>query len=281
LVFIVGKVLSIGVGCMVANFKTRSAFLVATSLVAMGEFSFVVAKQALDANVITGSLYASIIGAAVITMVTLPVLSKNSSKIFDAIVKRLPKKVFETMDRIENSRLEARRGVSRSNYAKKIIKRQLMYLVIDVVYIVFVLLLANVIDDIFNTIAIVLFIATVILIIPAIIHLVKRLRNISEVLACTIPQEGGKNDIRRAQAFKFFRNISEMVTFLILLGLILPLLPRVDVLPISPIGIIMVIVIIVWFAWDTINARYDKVSGILSRSFCEIKVEESDEHQSH
>ena len=279
LVFVLGKILSIGIGCMVANFKTRSAFLVATSLVAMGEFSFVVAKQALDADVITAGLYASIIGAAVITMVMLPLVSKNSSKIFDAIVKHLPRKAFETMERMENSRLEARRRVSRSSYAKKVIRRQMLYLVIDVVYIVFVLLLANVIDEVFDTIAVVLFVVTVVLIIPAILHLVKRLRNISEVLACSIPQEGGKNDVRRAQVFKFFRNLSEMATFVILIGLILPMLPRLDGLPVSPIGIIMVVVIIVWFAWDTINTRYDKISGILSKSFCEIK-EEGDE-QTH
>lgn len=278
LVFVVGKILSIGIGCVVANFKTRSAFLVATSLVAMGEFSFVVAKQALDAEVITAGLYASIIGAAVITMIMLPLISKNSTKIFDAFVKHLPHGVSETIRRIETSRLEARRNVTRSSQAKTAIRRQLFYLVIDVVYIVLILLISNAIDIFFDPLAALLFIVTIVLIMPAVIHLVKRLRNISEVLALSIPQEGGKNDLRRAQVFKFFRNVSEMVAFVILLGLILPLLPRLDGLPISPIGIVLVVIIIVWFAWDTFNARYDKVSKMLSRSFREIK-DEGEDHE--
>jgi monovalent cation:H+ antiporter-2, CPA2 family len=276
-VFVLGKVLSVGIGCMVANFKTRSSFLVATSLLAMGEFSFVVAKQALDSGIIDGGIYASIIGAAVITMVLLPLVSKNSSKIFDALVKRMPQKVFITLDRIENSRLEVRKKMARSDHTKRLIRRQILYMVIDVVYIVLVLLLSNVIASIFEPVAIILFLATVIAIIPAVAHMTKRLRMISEILVSNIPEDGGKNAARRAQAFKFFRNIMSMATFILLLGLILPLLPRLNGFSLSPIGIIMAVAVIVWLAWDTINARYDKISALLSRSFTEIKEENEED----
>jgi len=273
-VFIVGKILSLGIGCMVANFKTRSSFAVATSMVAMGEFSFVVAKEALDSDVIDGGLYASIIGAAVITMVLLPFISKNSSKIFDTVVKHLPKRAFETMDRIETSRLEARKKMARSNSAKRLIRRQLMYLMIDTAVILIVLLSVNFLDAIYDEVSVLLFVVASVIIIPAVVHMTKRVRVISEVFASMIEEDREK--VRRAHAYKFFKNFISMAMFILLLGLILPSLPGLDGLPMSPIGIFLGIVVVVWLTWDTLNARYDKITTMLSRSLTESEAKDDD-----
>ncbi|OPY30872.1 MAG: glutathione-regulated potassium-efflux system protein KefC [Methanomassiliicoccales archaeon PtaU1.Bin124] len=275
-IFVLGKVLSIGIGCMVANFRSRSAFFVATSMVAMGEFSFVVAKQALDANVITNGLYASIVGAAVITMIALPLVSKSSPKLFNWFVKHLPKRAFETLDRMENSRLEVRAKVARSEHAKHMIRRQLLYVIIDVVYVIAVLLGINVLVLLYSTGQVILFIVAVVMVLPALVHMSKRMRVISEIMVSTIPNESGKDRSKRLQAFKFFNNVNSMALFVLMLGIILPLLPKPEGLPISPIGIVLALAIVVWLAWDTINSRYDKVAAILSRSFTDLK--EDDDH---
>ena len=89
-IFIVGKMASVSLGCLAANFRVRSAFLVGTSLVAMGEFTFVVAKVALQGQVIDDALYSSVIAAAVMTMVLLPFVSKYAPRMFEAVVSRLP-----------------------------------------------------------------------------------------------------------------------------------------------------------------------------------------------
>ena len=279
-IFILGKVLSVGIGCMVANFRSRSAFLVATSLVAMGEFSFVVSKQALDAGVITAGLYASIVGGAVITMILMPLVSKSAPRLFNGFVKRLPKKAFETLDRIENSRLEVRGKVHKNEYAKRMIRRQMLYVTIDVVYIIMVLLTINILSFLDGVGKMVLFVAAVLFIVPGVVHMAQRMRVISEIMVSTIPKGVGKDDSRRIQTYKFFNNINSMVMFVLMIGLIVPLLPKMDGLPISPIAIILAVSIVVWLAWDTINSRYDKVSAALTRSFIELKEEEEDEeHQ--
>ena len=56
-IFIIGKLTSVYVGCSAANFKSRSSFMIATSMLAMGEFTFVVAKVALDGELIGTDIY--------------------------------------------------------------------------------------------------------------------------------------------------------------------------------------------------------------------------------
>jgi monovalent cation:H+ antiporter-2, CPA2 family len=278
--FILGKLVSIAIGCLAANFKSRSAFLIGTSMVAMGEFTFVVAKVALDGQVIDGSLYSSVIGAAVITMLMLPFVSKHSPKIFDAVVKRMPKAVFNALDRVENTRLEVRERMGKSKEVSGVVRKQLLYLIIDFVVIVAILLAVNLLtfikdiainysDDLNMVPSLILFILSLILILPAIAHMVKRLRIISETLANTVNDDGPLDNKRKARAYRFFRNIGSTIVFVLLIVLIFPLLPRVDGLPVSPFEILLGIAVVAWLAWDTINAAYDKVSAVFTKSLTE------------
>ncbi|KQM10739.1 hypothetical protein AOA80_11175 [Methanomassiliicoccales archaeon RumEn M1] len=61
-VFIAAKVVTISLGSYLVNMTARDSLLVATSLLAMGEFAFIIAKAALDAGVVTDGFYAAVIG---------------------------------------------------------------------------------------------------------------------------------------------------------------------------------------------------------------------------
>lgn len=101
-IFIVGKMTSVVIGGDAANFKARSSFLIATAMVAMGEFTFVVAKVALDGKLIGTDIYSSVIGAAVITMVLLPLISRSSPRFFDWFIGKIPKKTIRGLARVED-----------------------------------------------------------------------------------------------------------------------------------------------------------------------------------
>ena len=142
-IFITGKLVSVGLGCYVANFKARSAFLVAASMVAMGEFTFVVAKIALDGAVITNALYSSVIGAALITMLLLPFISKGAPPLFDKVVARMPKRIYAPLDKIESIRMAARERMKASTELKKKVRNQLLFIFVDFIVILVILLAAN------------------------------------------------------------------------------------------------------------------------------------------
>jgi CPA2 family monovalent cation:H+ antiporter-2 len=275
--FIFGKMFSVSVGCLAANFKSRSAFLVGTSLVAMGEFTFVVAKVALDGGVIDAGLYSSVIGAAVLTMITLPLVSKYSPKIFDAVVKRLPRKAFWVLDRIENTRMEVRERMAGSQAVKAAVRKQLLYLFIDFVVIVVILTAVNLLtfigdtaisysDDLNVVPPLLMLVLSLLMILPAIVHMVKRLRIIAETLASTITRDELRGDERQTRAYKLFRNIGSTITFGLIVAFVFPMLPSVPGLPIPAFEVVIFAAIVAWLAWDTINAAYDRVSDAVTRS---------------
>lgn len=89
-VFVIAKILTVLLGYLLGNKTLRISFMSAVSLAAMGEFSFIIAKTALDAGVVGQNFYSAVIGAALVSMVVLPLLSKNSSKIYDKVAAKTP-----------------------------------------------------------------------------------------------------------------------------------------------------------------------------------------------
>ncbi|MCD6230794.1 MAG: cation:proton antiporter [Dehalococcoidia bacterium] len=63
------------------GYRGKTPFLVGIGLVQIGEFSFVLAQLCLDAGVITGDIYSTILGSAVITIVFTPMLFTLLSRI--------------------------------------------------------------------------------------------------------------------------------------------------------------------------------------------------------
>ncbi|MCL2148465.1 MAG: cation:proton antiporter [Methanomassiliicoccaceae archaeon] len=109
-VYAVLKTTSLLLAYFVGNKPLRIGFMSAVSLVAMGEFAFIIAKAGLDAGVLTESFYASVICAALVSMILLPVMSQNSGRICDYVSGHAPAPVLAAVSRVE--------GVRDGHYAK-------------------------------------------------------------------------------------------------------------------------------------------------------------------
>jgi CPA2 family monovalent cation:H+ antiporter-2 len=286
-IFIAGKMLSVGIGCFAANFKSRSSFLIAASMVAMGEFTFVVAKVALDGKLIGAELYSSVIAAAVITMVLLPYISRSSPRAFDWLLNRMPARMIGTMTRIEGTRLEAREKMEHSSKVRDTVRKQIYLIFVDFVLIVVTLIAVNLLSFIRESIAgllsgndaiasLILFMIALLMVIPAIIHLVKRISVIAITLALPTPAEGQHSLATRVRTYRLFMNIGSALSFVLLVLIIFPLLPPVEGVPISSLEIFIGVLIVAWLAWDAIDRRYDRVAAALSRPMAAVH-EESDE----
>ncbi len=76
-------VITVFLGFWLNGEKGRIGFVSAISMTAMGEFAFIISKEALDFNVVDDAFYSSIIGAALLSMVCMPILSRYSENIWD------------------------------------------------------------------------------------------------------------------------------------------------------------------------------------------------------
>ena len=64
----------------VGNKPLRVSFLSSISLCAMGEFAFIIGKEAFDAGMLSEDFYAAVIGAALVSMIVLPMLELRDRK---------------------------------------------------------------------------------------------------------------------------------------------------------------------------------------------------------
>lgn len=92
---------SVFLAYFVCNRPMRIGFMSSVSLVAMGEFAFIIAKAGLDAGVVSEAFYTSVIGAALVSMVVLPLLSNNSGKICDYVYDHSPKPMINAVHKAE------------------------------------------------------------------------------------------------------------------------------------------------------------------------------------
>jgi len=286
-VFIVGKWFAVSLGCYVANLPIRTAFLSATSMVAMGEFSFIIAQQGNTAGVLSDAFYASIIGAALVTMIVLPVSVKRGPGIFDWIKKNVPKPIYDTMLMIEGFRSDVRAKLSTSAEKRRAIQRELFWIIIDIVIIVLIEVFGIMFDALAGLVApIALFLGivpallaiviTTALVIPVVISLLGRVRAIVRILASSLVENKSLKELSSTYAYKFFSRLVAVFVVAIVLVSSVPLLLAVDAFQ-SWLVVIFVLIgaIFGYTLLGFFRSTHKKMQTVLSSSFVE---EEKEEH---
>ena len=91
----------------------------AFSMCTMGEFAFIISKQALDYHVFEQSVYSSVVGAAIVSMIMLPFLVRSSDKTLAAAGKICPGFLKRIGGAISKQRDHAYRGFAAASYKTK------------------------------------------------------------------------------------------------------------------------------------------------------------------
>ena len=104
ILFAVLKTSTVFLGYWIGNESPRNGFISAVGLVAMGEFAFIIAKQALDHHVVDDAFYTSVVGAALVSMVVLPFLTRSSAEIWDKGYERCPDWIFDRLKSVNGAR---------------------------------------------------------------------------------------------------------------------------------------------------------------------------------
>lgn len=139
LTFLVCKVLSVTFGYWISDEDTRTGFISAVSLVAMGEFAFIIAKEAFDYGVVDNSYYTSVIGAALVSMIVLPILTKYSPRVFDSTMAHCPAPLHRFFDKANSFRDETyMRVYATSRKSQNALRRSMAHSYINILLIVLI-----------------------------------------------------------------------------------------------------------------------------------------------
>ncbi|MBR4202380.1 MAG: cation:proton antiporter [Candidatus Methanomethylophilaceae archaeon] len=113
LVFLVCKSSTVFLGYWIGDGEPRAGFLSAIGLCAMGEFAFIIAKEALDNGVVDEGFYTAVIGAALLSMIVMPLLNKVSGQTYDAMHKHCPKFLMRFFTKLTEKRDRLYSGLDR------------------------------------------------------------------------------------------------------------------------------------------------------------------------
>ena len=137
LIFLVLIVLAVFVAFWVLNDAARNGFLSAVSLATMGEFAFIIVEEAQGYGAVDPSFYTSVVGAALMSMVMLPFISRYAARIWDSATTKLPSPVMNACGRITSVRNDAySKAQATSRRSRKTMIRGMTHVYINILTII-------------------------------------------------------------------------------------------------------------------------------------------------
>jgi CPA2 family monovalent cation:H+ antiporter-2 len=258
-------------GCSLVNMSAHRSFLIATSLVAMGEFAFIIAKLALDAGIVGQDYYSAVIGAALITMVVMPLLTRAQPGIFHAVATHIPKSLKSALSRIDHIRSTAAHHMQSSMHSGKEIKKGVALIFIDCMIIIALMIVFNTFGEIqnkFQDTAMslhilpqeLLLLLLILVMSPAIHNIHFHVKKIAASLTSLVMESPRYAKNSQEHIYTIFSNIGHTTMFIMLLVMIVPFIPENTM--IGPIGLTIMVVssmVILYVAWGTISRSKDRI----------------------
>ena len=143
--FAVLKVSTVFLAYWIGGETGRNGFISATALVAMGEFAFIIAAEAHSYGVADDAFYTSVVGAALVSMVVLPFLTRYAPDMWDKGVMHCPKPIYGACNNLNcardniYTRISATSKRSQKTFMRSMTHSYINLLVIAAIEIVFYL----------------------------------------------------------------------------------------------------------------------------------------------
>lgn len=272
-VFVGAKLSTILFASYLTTMDLRSSFYLSTSMVAMGEFGFIIASLGLGAGILDIGLYSTVIGAALITMIVLPLLSRSGPRIYDRVSRHAPSWAQEIVRRMERVRAEVRRKMDISPEFRLEVRQQLLLIFVDLLFIITILIVFNLIAPVQALLAplagelhllppLLLFVTTVVLISPVVVNIVARLRLIAFIIMINV-SEGGRHSISgRMRIYRIFRNVGQLLIMAVLLLLFVPFLPPVGTLDgTALLALVVLAASLSALSWGVLRPAFNRASS--------------------
>jgi CPA2 family monovalent cation:H+ antiporter-2 len=284
LTFTIAKTVSVGAAAYLNGLDSRSSFQIGIGMVAMGEFAFIIAKVALDAGRVDQQFYSSVIGAALITMIILPMAARNANRMYDGLVRIVPMRMLRFLWKIDSIKREAGRRFEASAETRKQAKGELVLISVDLVVIISIMLLLNLLTGMsasFQNVAegfhilpmLLLFLAGLILITPAVFNTMMGIRRMAATLTHE-PAGVGSGKVSGSHKYRIVRNIGDVLLAALLVALFAPFVAMIGAgLYTTLIFVIMTWLVILYLVWNTYKRVYDRVRVRLNRNMMDLEEE--------
>ncbi|WP_199121234.1 cation:proton antiporter [Pedobacter sp. ASV28] len=138
-VTIVGKLITTGGGALLSGQPLKTSVQTGLSLTQIGEFSFIIATLGLSLKVTSGFLYPITVAVSAITTFTTPYLIKYSENFYHVLVKILPQKWVDSINRYSTST----EGITTLSDWKVLLKSYIFNTIIHSVIIIAIVVLAS------------------------------------------------------------------------------------------------------------------------------------------
>ncbi|MDW5563582.1 MAG: cation:proton antiporter [Methanomassiliicoccus sp.] len=273
-VFIVSKTSTVWLGSYLSNMTARDSFLVATSLLAMGEFAFIIAKTAYEAGAVSEGYYSAVIGAALMTMIIMPMIAKKQPQLFDALSRMVPERVRCAMGRIDDlhSAADRTRG---AHPAKAEIRKRLSLIFIDVMVIVAIMMAFTVVFDLTATFAHpatelrllpqeLLLLMLLVVMAPIIYNMHSHVKGIATGLTALVRDSSKETRTNERTVYLIFANLGTASLVLLMLVLVVPFLPQLLFGTVWTIAVGGAAAIIVYLSWNTVKQGYGRFCQLIS-----------------
>ncbi len=265
LIFIVSKIATVFLGCSLVNMTAHKGFLIATSLLAMGEFAFIIAKLALDAGIVTQDFYSAVIGAALITMIVMPLMTKAQPRLYEVMVVHIPNSMKIALSSIDLIHTTVSHRMQSSSSAGKEIRNGIFLIFVDCLLIITLMLVFNTFGGIKNEFQDtatslrllpedLLLLLLILVMSPAIHNIHTHVKKMATSLTTMVMDSPRYAKSSPNHIYNIFNNLGHTTMFIVLLVLIVPFIPEHTI--IGPIGLTIIVVstiIILYLAWDTIG----------------------------
>ena len=244
-------------------------------MVAMGEFSFVIAKTAFDLGAVDQMFYSSVIGAALITMLYLPVSFRRAPSIISTASKTLPASVRESLHRLDRLRSDMSIWMNAHADRRREVQRQIFWIIADLGIIFLLQVFAVMFYDFVGLLgvdpagggAITYMVAIAILIalmLPPLLNILSRVRLIGLMLIRGVMEAGHFEQGAEGRLFKVFVELMVSGIGVILFFLFIPIAPQVEEFPLLLVFGVVVGLVIAYLLWDANKSAYDRMCHILS-----------------
>jgi CPA2 family monovalent cation:H+ antiporter-2 len=274
-VFIVGKIFSVTIGTFLSNKDARTSAMTGLGMVAMGEFSFVIAKTAFDLGAVDQLFYSSVIGAALITMLYLPASFRRAPETVTALGGVLPASVRESLRRVDHLRTDMTVWMNAHADRRREVQRQVFWIFIDVIIIFILQVLAVAFYDIVGlfgvepdgvgaltyVVAIAAFIG---MMLPPLINILSRVRVVGLMLIRGVMEAGHFEVGAEGTLLRSFVDLIISIIGIVLFFLFIPIAPQVEGFPVLLVFGVAVGLVIAYLLWDANKSAYDRMCHILS-----------------
>ena len=159
LIFMASKFITVFIGYFVSNQSFEEGFVSSVSLMAMGEFAFIISSEAYSHGVVSETFYTAVIGAALMSMVLLPILTKDMFKASDWLRNRRPQPFARVGERMyamrDDINVKVESSPSMGTYIRNNLKKTyfciLLIILIEIVFCEFMETMTDFLADLLKT----------------------------------------------------------------------------------------------------------------------------------